>query len=86
MDFGKNDNNDYPINFQNEFKAPHYSAKMPNEPIANEEPSILDEKSFMEYDDVSLRDPGNLTPRDDGLKGQLDDRVKRNLEKYEFNL
>ena len=86
MDFGKKDGNNYPINFQNEFSAPLYSAKKPNGIGETEPPSILDEKSFMEYDDVSLKDPTNLTPRGDGLKGQLDDRVKRNLEKYEFNL
>jgi len=86
---GNQNDNDYPVDFQKNFNAPVYSAKKPTTAERSpEQPSILDEKSFMEYDDVSMND--NLpTPRgfdEDPLKNQLDETVQRNLEKYSFNL
>lgn len=89
-------------NFQTNFNAPTNAQVV--QPDERSEGSILDEKSFLEYDDISLgaglqssRNDTNIFKNDQSesfinksmnkspTRDQLDERVKQNLQKYEFN-
>lgn len=72
----------FPFKLQNEFRAPENAVidrKSQN--------SVIDEESLMGFNEVSLRDDDEKSAKNPSFvnKNQLDDKVRRNLEKYEFN-
>lgn len=73
----------YPFKMQNEFRAPE-GALARREP-SNRDKSVIDENSFIGYNEVSLRDDDEMSNKDPAVsKNDLDENVRRNLEKYEF--
>lgn len=74
---------DFPFKLQEDFRVPE-TAKLNLDKKENN--SVIDENSFMGYNEVSLRDDDHVSQNDAVVsKNQLDDKVRRNLEKYEFN-
>ena len=93
MNFKKKDENNYPINYQNQFKSPSPGMyRTPTSHDKEDSKSIIDEKSFMEYDEVSMKQYNsnnvNERPGDPEVvsRNQLNETVRKNLEKYAFDI
>ena len=98
MTFKKKTQEDFPIVADNPFKRPAYQNFNLNMNMKKDESEELDEGSYMEYDQVSLGGGNNQNfennnfdnfENDGGssnLRANLDETVKRNIEKYEFKL
>ena len=93
MNFKKKDQDNYPINFQNNFRGPSPGVfKTHSSAGRDESRSIIDEKSFIEYDEVSMKqftsNNTNKRPSDPDIvsRNQLNETVRKNLEKYTFDI
>lgn len=73
----------YPFKLQNEFRVPETAVA--RREASNRDKSVIDENSFIGYNEVSLRDDDEMSNKDPTVsKNDLDEKVRRNLEKYEF--